>query len=173
MATDRTSPSLTGLDERSSLGAWLDYHRATLLWKVDGLTDEQLLTASTPPSPLNLMGLLRHMADNEVWWFSAVLAGEEVPASEYPSGGPVDDTPDADLLPRADESIDRIRPLFVAACERSRQVFTRVPSLDETGDLRGTPVSARWVATHMLEEYARHNGHADLLREALDGATGE
>jgi len=184
---DRGEPALIGLDERAVLAGWLDHHRTVLLRKVDGLTDAQLLTPSVPPSSLNLLGLLRHMADNEVWWFQAVLGGVDVPDGEWPSAGPTgepagdsaagadragDGDPHADLHPPATENLARIRPLFLDACARSRAVFAGLGSLDDEGDLRGTPVSARWVASHVVEEYARHNGHADLLREVLDGATG-
>lgn len=179
MTDSRVEPPLTGADERTVLAGWLDSHRATLLRKVDGLTDAELLTPSVPPSTLNLLGLLRHMADNEVWWFQAVLAGVDVPDDGWPSAGktaPVGSgggDPDADLHPPAGETLSRVRPLFLEACDRSRAVLAGLGSLDVQGDLRGSPVSARWVATHMVEEYARHNGHADLLREVIDGSTGE
>ena len=174
MATASTEPALTGLDERRVLAGWLDHHRATLLRKVDGLTDAQALARSAPPSSLNLLGLVRHMADNEVWWFQAVLAGRDVAAADWPSaaqpGDPED--PDADLDPPPTATLAVAVPLFTAACARSREVLDDIASLDVEADLRGEPVSARWVATHMVEEYARQNGHADLLREAIDGATG-
>jgi len=169
----RVEPALTGTDECAVLGGWLDAHRATLLRKVDGLTEVQLLARAVTPSTLNLLGLLRHMADNEVWWFQAVLAGRAVPDDAWPSAGQPGDDPDAELHPPATETLARVRPLFLDACARSREVLAGLASLDVEGDLRGSPVSGRWVASHMVEEYARHNGHADLLREVLDGSTGE
>jgi hypothetical protein len=177
MTIERVEPALTGSDERRTLGDWLDYHRATLLRKIDGLTDAEARARSVPPSTLSLLGLVRHMADNEVWWFQAVLAGVDVPDGPYPSsaepGGAVPDDPDADLNPPPTATVAATVPLFGAACARSRDIVAGLDSLDAVGDLRGEPVSARWVVTHMLEEYARHNGHADLLRQAIDGVTGE
>lgn len=168
MADDDFEPALTGLDERAMLGGWLDRHRAVLVTKCTGLSDGQLLEAAVPPSTLNLLGLLRHMGDNESWWFAAVIAGEELAPTDWSDS----DDPDADLKPPADATLARTLPAFLAACDRSREILATLPSLDVEGDLRGDRVSARWVVTHMLEEYARHNGHADLLRERLDGATG-
>ena len=170
-----TEPARTGLDERAVLAGWLDHHRATLLRKVDGLSDAELLTASAPPSRLTLTGLLRHMADNELWWFRVVLAGAEEAGVEWPSAAHCadPDDEDSDLFPDDGETLARVRPLFEAACADSRAVLAGLASLDALGTVRGRPVSARWVATHMVEEYARHNGHADLIREAIDGATGD
>jgi len=161
-------PALTGLDERAMLGGWLDTHRAVLVHKCTGLSDAQLRERAVPPSTLCLLGLLRHLSDVEAWWFVAVLAGEEPEPPDWSE----DEDPDADLNPPPDATLAGTLPAYLAACARSRTILAGLESLDVVGDLRGQPVSARWVATHMVEEYARHNGHADLLRERLDGATG-
>jgi uncharacterized damage-inducible protein DinB len=164
--TNRSEPDFFA-DERTMLAGWLDYHRATLAWKCDGLSDEQMRTASVPPSGLSLLGLVRHMVEVERQWFRAVIAGEDVELvySRDDRDGDFNAVPDAD--PAAD--LARWRD----ECARSRQIYAELPSLDATGSLRGEPVSARWAVTHMIEEYARHNGHADLVRERIDGSVGD
>lgn len=155
-------------DERPMLETWLDWHRATLLWKCGGLDGEQLRRRSVEPSTLSLLGLVRHMTDVERAWFRRVLAGEDAPPlywSEANRDGDFDDVDTAD--PAADVAAYRAE---VQAC---RDVAARYPDLEATGSRGGEPVSLRWIYVHMIEEYARHNGHADLLRERIDGATGE
>lgn len=170
VASVDTEPAITGLDEKAMLGGWLDHHRAVLLRKCAGLTEEQARTAAVPPSTLHLLGLLRHMADNEVWWFRERLAGEQITDADYLA---TDDDPDGDLNPPPGATLAEAVERFGAACARSRQIVAALSSLDSEGtDRDGSPMSARWIVTHMLEEYARHNGHADLLRERLDGQTG-
>lgn len=152
------------------LSGWLDHHRAVLFRKCAGLSDEQARAAAVPPSTLHLLGLLRHMADNEIWWFRERLAGERIPDGDYLSTA---DDGDADLNPPPGATLADARTRFETACSQSRAILAALPSLDAEGtDRRGEPMSARWIATHMLEEYARHNGHADLLRERIDGRTG-
>ncbi len=152
---------------RDMLEAWLDFHRETLRWKVDGLDAEQIKERSVPPSSMSLLGLVRHMADVERNWFCRVLAGEDKPgifwSDEYPDGefDQVDDAVVADDVATWQSEIEAAR---AHAAGRS---------LDDTGLRRGQPCSLRWIYLHMIEEYARHNGHADLLRERIDGATGD
>lgn len=163
---ERTPPSNTA-DERSMLEGWLDYHRATLRWKCEGLDDDQLRRRSVPPSSMSLLGVVRHMAEVERSWFRRVLAGEDAPPRYYSDddiNGEFDNVDTADVA----EAFD----YFEAECTRAREVAAE-RSLDDTGIRRGEPVSVRWVLTHMIEEYARHNGHADLLRETIDGAVGD
>src|SRR5579862_4478011 len=152
-------------DERTMLVAWLEYHRATLAVKCDGLTDEQLRARSVSPSTLSLLGLFRHMAGVEYNWFRFWLAGEE---PEPPYEG--DDDFDGADTAGVSETFDYWR----SECEHSREVLARFDSLDEVGAGQkvGAGISVRWTLTHRSEEYARHNGHADLLREAVDGAKG-
>ncbi len=154
--------------EREMLDGWLDLHRAVLRWKCAGLTDDQLRERSAPPSTMSLLGLLRHMTEVERWWFTYQLGGGgNEPlywSDEHPDG-------DFDLVDDADVAADLTA--FDAEVAASRAV-TAGMGLDDTGSRPdGTPLSVRWVLTHLIEEYARHNGHADLLRERIDGATGD
>jgi uncharacterized damage-inducible protein DinB len=163
----RPQPQTVG-SERELLEGFLDFHRATLLWKCDMLTDEQLRERSVPPSGLSLLGLLRHLADVERTWFRQRFMGEDVP-DLYPS----EDDPDTDFTEVATADVAAALDSFRAEIEAARAVV-RDRSLDETfTGPSGTTYSLRWVYLHMIEEYARHNGHADLLRERIDGVTGE
>ena len=166
MTTQRIEPPLTG-GERETLRAYLDWHRATLASKCDGLTDEQLRQRSMPPSTLSLLGLVRHMAEVERAWFRRVLDGQDVPLvwSAERDFQVAYDATDAD------------RAAAFAAWEdemaHARRIERAAPSLDVTGvDRNGTAYSLRLVMLHVIQEYARHNGHADLLREGIDGVTG-
>ena len=170
MATERAEPALDA-GEREMLTGWLDYHRATLAWKCEGLADDQLRQRSVPPSGLTLLGLVRHMAENERAWFRIRLAGEDLP---WAYG--TDDNPDADFddVDTADVAMDFA--WFERECAAARQIVAALPDLDALSRKPGRAgeyFSARWIITHMIEEYARHNGHADLLRERIDGATGD
>jgi len=153
------------------LGAWLDWHRATLAVKCAGLSHDQLRERSAPPSGLSLLGLVRHMADVERGWFRQVLNGEEVPDL-------YDRTTDqdADFTGAASGDVAAAFTAWAAECDLARKAADAAPSLDvmSTGLTgRGNRVSLRWILVHMIEEYARHNGHADLLRERIDGAVGD
>ncbi|MEV8098091.1 DinB family protein [Kitasatospora sp. NPDC085879] len=155
-------------DEREILTAYLDHHRETLALKCVGLTPAQLSEHAVPPSRLTLHGLLRHLAGVERWWLHLQFAGEDTEMLYYS-----DDDPDQDF-----ESLDgdpeKALAVWRAQCERSREIVAAAPSLDATGVHRATgqPVSLRRILVHLIAEYARHDGHADLLRERLDGATG-
>lgn len=157
--------------EKEALDEWVDFHRATLLMKCEGLTSEQLKTRSVEPSALSLLGLVRHMSEVERGWFRRTAAGEKVDF-EYST----DESPDADLLDvdSADASEDLAH--FVAECRRCREATANL-LLDDVVPSRGhhpeRTRNVRWIYLHMIEEYARHNGHADLLRERLDGVTGD
>ena len=151
------------------LGAWLDYHRATLLWKCAGLSNGQLRERSVPPSTMSLLGLVRHMADVERRWFDRVLLGAETPAKYWRDGTWTELRRRRLGRPRADIQD------FVDACAASRRSVAAVESLDSVAvkAYPDRPVTLRWILVHMVEEYARHNGHADLLRERIDGAIGD
>jgi len=156
-------------DERAMLQGWLDLHRDTLLFKCAGLTAEQLKQASADPSKLTLLGLVRHMAEVERAWFRQRVAGERIEgifSSPDNFDGDFDDVADADA-----ESDFATYRAEVAACDAA--VAGR--SMDETFVHPRTrrEMSIRWVYVHMIEEYARHNGHADLIRERIDGVTGD
>ncbi|HSK90051.1 MAG TPA: DinB family protein [Euzebyales bacterium] len=161
-------------DERSMLNQFLDFHRATLLWKVEGLDREQLNT-TTAASTLTLAGLLKHLAVCEDGWFRGALLGEEPALWWRHVDGDAD--PDWDFRTAADDDPADLIARYEHACERSRQAVAGVASLDELGvetsRRTGARYSLRWILLHMIEETARHNGHADLLRDAIDGSTGE
>jgi uncharacterized damage-inducible protein DinB len=154
--------------ERQMLETWLDFHRQTLLGKCSGLTAEQLKERAALPSKLSLLGLVRHMAEVERGWFRRRIAGEHAGylySSEDDPDGEFDHVDSAD----AEQDI----ATYLAEIELARQAAAG-RDLDETffHSHRNAQMSVRWVYVHMIEEYARHNGHADLLRERIDGATG-
>jgi uncharacterized damage-inducible protein DinB len=166
---ERVDPAF-GLGDREMLESWLEFHRATLLMKCAGLSRDQLATRSVPPSSLSLLGLVRHMADVERNWFRRVLAGEPAPGIYWS-----DDNEDGDFndIDAADDA--EAFATLANECDHARSVAAEFGSLDDvgTGLRQGEPVSLRWIYVHMIEEYARHNGHADLLRERIDGVTGD
>jgi hypothetical protein len=156
--------------ERAMLEGWLDWHRGTLLHKCAGLTGEQLAQASVPPSGLSLLGLVRHMADVERTWFRSRVSGEQVAALySHPDGRPGAAFDLADPA-RAEEDF----AILAAEVDACRAAVAALP-LEHTftHGRTGETMSLRWVYVHMIEEYARHNGHADLIRERIDGVTGE
>jgi len=157
-----------GLAERESLVAWVEFHRATLLWKCQGLTDEQLRQRSVPPSSMSLIGLVRHCTEVERNWFQRVLQRKQIDGIYYS-----DNDPDGEFDNVETANIEEDFSIFRDACEESRRVTNAAESLDVTGERRGEQVSLRWILVHVVEEYARHNGHADLIRESIDGATGD
>ncbi|MFC8850741.1 MULTISPECIES: DinB family protein [unclassified Micromonospora] len=158
-------------DERAMLEGWLDYHRQTLLMKCADLTTEQLKTASVEPSGLTLLGLVRHMSEVERWWFRIRAAGQrlgDIYNTEASPDGDLDDIAGADAAADFATFAAEVEAARVAAAGLSLdQTFLR-PRRDGSTD----EISVRWVYLHMIEEYARHNGHADLLRERIDGVTG-
>ncbi|MET8999035.1 DinB family protein [Amycolatopsis sp. NPDC004169] len=171
----RPEPPFDG-DEAGTLLGFLDFHRATLAWKCAGL-DEAGLRATHPPATMTLGGLLKHLAYVEDHWFSHVLAGRD----RMPPFDAVDwaATPDWDWDSAAEDTPEQLRALWETAVERSRAVVTAALA---SGDLAqpaqrtrrdGSAPSLRWILVHLVEEYSRHNGHADLIREAIDGSTGE
>jgi uncharacterized damage-inducible protein DinB len=166
-ATDRQDPPLSGA-ERPLLDGWLDFHRDTLLRKCDGLSAEQLRTRSCEPSTLTLHGLLRHLAEVEGWFNNDLLDGEVAPIFYS------EDRPNDDFDALDDASIEDDAATFRRSVERSRAFSARTPDLDTVcGSRNGADITLRWIYLHMIEEYARHNGHADLLRERIDGTTGD
>ena len=155
-------------DDRTMLPPWLDYQRATLLWKCQLLDGDALARRSVPPSPISLLGIVRHMTLVEWSWFERVFAGLGTPRPI--SGEPEADDDWNDLDPaRAMEDIER----FQRQCDVSREIVAGAESMDELAANFSDDVSLRWIMVHMIEEYARHNGHADLMRELIDGAVGE
>ena len=163
----RPEPPFTG-DERTMLPLWMDYQRSTLLWKCELLDGGDLARQGVPPSPLSLLGIVRHMTLVEWSWFEEVFAGTET-ASPIPTD--LDRDADwNDLNPsRAMEDMER----FQRQCEVSRGIVAGASSFDDVAANGRDTISLRWILVHMIEEYARHNGHADFLREQIDGAVGE
>jgi uncharacterized damage-inducible protein DinB len=174
--TRRTDPPLAG-DEETTLLAFLDYHRATLRLKTEGLSQAQLAT-TLPPSGLSLAGLLKHMALVESNWLSEVFVGEPL----MPPFDTADWESDRDweFTTATQDSPSVLRSLFEESVSRADAIIRVALDL---GGLEGLsakmareaekPYSLRWILVHLIEEYARHNGHADLIRESVDGMTGE
>lgn len=167
MPTERRRPPTTA-DEATTLEAWLDFYRDTLALKCEGLTEEQLRTAAAPPSALTLLGLVQHMTEVERAWFRRTLAQEDVPPV-YPATGEGGHDEGFQLL--ADVSGEQAVAAWREEIAVSRRNYSGL-DLATTAPFHGTQVSLRWIYTHMIAEYARHDGHADLLRERIDGETG-
>ena len=168
-AEDTRAPLPMVGDEREILTAYLDWHRETFALKCAGVPPERLREKGIPPSTMSLHGLLRHLAGVERWWFAIQFAGEDVPMLFYSDDDPNQDFEFGDEGdPAADMEVWR------AECDRSRQIVAAAESLEQTGTRASTgdPVSLRRILVSMIAEYARHDGHADLLRERIDGATG-
>jgi uncharacterized damage-inducible protein DinB len=168
----RTEPPTAG-SELDTLTGFLGWHRGTLELKCSGLDAAALARRSVEPSTLSLLGLVRHMADVERGWFRRLMAGQDAPPRFYSPEDPAGD-------------FDNVRPdpaMVAEAWQAWReeiafadQFIAAAPGLDLVGkreDKWRGPMSLRWVLNHMIEEYARHNGHADLLRERIDGAVGQ
>ncbi|WUS95426.1 DinB family protein [Streptomyces sp. NBC_00708] len=161
----RTPGSLVA-DERETLTGYLNWFRSTLLQKCAGLTGEQLAERTVPPSNLALLGLLRHMAKVERTWFRERFGGQELAPMYDPAQGKDADFEDLDPAAAAD---DYAR--LVEECRLADEIIAGA-SLDDTFTHNGEVFSLRLVHVHMIGEYARHIGHADLVRERLDGVTG-
>ncbi len=165
-------------DERTTLTEFLDYYRSVLLRKIDGVSDDDARRPTVEPSDLNLLGLLRHLADVERSWFRWVFTGAEA-APLFAGVSHPDGDRDGDLHPGPSDTVAAALALWQKEVEHSRSVVA-ASDLDDPAAVVGTrdgqpfgPVNLRWILVHMIEEYARHCGHADLLRERVDGATGD
>jgi uncharacterized damage-inducible protein DinB len=176
MTIERTDPPLAA-DEATTLVAYLDYHRDTLRMKADGLTADQL-SQTLPPSTLTLGGLLKHVALNEASWFGRVLHGR--PMGEPWDSVDWDADPDWEFRTAKDDRPEELRRGMDDAVAQARRDIDEALALGGLEHLsvtssrkEGKQFSLRWILLHMIEEYARHNGHADLIRESIDGATGE
>ncbi len=167
MTMERIGPPLAA-DERETLRTFLDYHRATLAMKCEGLSDEDLRRPSMPPSTLCLLGLVRHMAEVERAWFRRIVNQEDLPL-RWSDTGDFQEAYEAQKATRAEAFT-----AWEEEIEHARRIEREAESLDSTvpcpkwdGD-----VSLRMVMLHLIHEYARHNGHADFLREGIDGTVG-
>jgi uncharacterized damage-inducible protein DinB len=165
---DRPLPPLNA-DERTTLESWLDFHRATLAMKCEGLDDEQAAQTSVPPSGFTLTGLVQHLAEVERNWFRRVLAGEHAPPIYDPGADP--DGPDGGFDLAENATLNAALATWHEEIARARDLCA-ARALTDTGRFMGQDVSLRWIYVHLIEEYARHNGHADLIRERIDGTTG-
>lgn len=147
---------------------FLDFHRATLAMKCEGLSEEELRRRSMPPSTLTLLGLVRHMAEVERAWFRRVINGEDIPLV-WSDEGDYQVAYDAEGSTRSEAFA-----AWEAEVEHSRRIEREAESLDVLGHQPswGEDVSLRLVMLHLIHEYARHNGHADFLREGIDGVVG-
>jgi uncharacterized damage-inducible protein DinB len=155
------------LGEREMLEQWLEFHRTTLLLKCEGLDDAGRKARPVATSALSLHGLVRHMAEVERNWFRRVLLKE--PSAPWIWFDP--EVEDSELVPLDDASWDADVAAWQAECDASRRTAAAF-DLDDTGIRHGQACSLRWIYVHMVEEYARHNGHADLIRELVDGRVG-
>ncbi|GAA3549986.1 DinB family protein [Kribbella ginsengisoli] len=163
---ERTRP-LQEADERATLNSLLDFLRATVVNKVAGLTDEQASTRSVPASALNPAGLVKHLTGTERFWFAIDFAAQDI---EWPWP---DDNPHGAFTLSPDDTLASLVAAYQAECTRSRAVVAAAPSLDDPAQGQGMTFNLRYALNHMIEETARHLGHLDLLRESIDGSTGQ
>ena len=170
MIEDLTDPRRTEppyvLTEREMLEAWLEFHRTTLLLKCEGLDDAGRKARPVQTSSLSLHGLVRHMAEVERGWFRRTLLNDAAAGYIWSDGAD-----DQELVPLDDADWETDLEIWKHECALSRAAAA-TKQLDDTGLRRGEPCSLRWIYVHMIEEYARHNGHADLIRELVDGQVG-
>ncbi|MFG3254708.1 DinB family protein [Streptomyces sp. NPDC048172] len=156
------------LSERQLLEGWLTWHRETLLAKCAGLDGAQLARTAVEPSNLTLLGLVRHMAEVERFWFRRSLAGEDV-GEVFTAPGDGDEGIEGVDAAHAERDFARYRA-ETGACDAAAAAQPLDADFTSAHDIR---LSLRWVYVMMIQEYARHNGHADFLRERTDGATGD
>jgi uncharacterized damage-inducible protein DinB len=169
MAGPRRSPPFACADERTTLVDWLDFQRSTLAVKCADLSETQLHLAAVPPSPLTLLSLVQHMAQVERHWFRRVLAGEDIGPIYGTAAGPEgasDGFAFVDVV-----SAEQVLATWAAEIARAR-TNALAYGLDEERRYRNWDTNLRNIYAHMISEYARHNGHADLIRERIDGQTG-
>ena len=170
---DRTDPPAQA-DETTMLVAFLDYYRASLILKSVGLTDEQARACAVPPSDLNISGLIRHMAEVERNWFQRWFIENDAPPIYYG-----DDDPDGDIHTGPNDTLADAIAVWEKEVQRAREIATAARPDDVAKHVATDPHRAgfqpnmRWILNHMIEEYARHCGHADLLRQCIDGVVGD
>jgi uncharacterized damage-inducible protein DinB len=172
MTVSRVDPPLEA-DETATLVGFLDYHRATLRMKVEGLDPAQL-QATLAPSSMTLGGMVKHLALVEHWWSHCVFEGHEY--AEPWASADWDTDPDWDWHSAAGQRLEELEALLARESAATDEVVRRTGDLGRLSQRPGrdgSRFSLRWILTHLVEEYARHNGHADLLRESIDGRIGE
>jgi len=154
-------------DELEMLKAYLDHYRETFELKCAGVAPDRLSERTSPPSRMSLHGLARHLAGVERWWFAINFAGIDLPMLYYS-----DDDPDQDFESLDSDPLEALE-VWRAECERSRGIVDDAPDLDAKGAIaRNGSYTLRWLMLRMIAEYAQHAGHADFLREGIDGAVG-
>ena len=152
-------------DEKTTLLAALQSHREVLLWKLEGLSDKEIRRPLVP-SGTNLVGLVKHLANAEYGWFCETFGRPTEPLTD------ISQDPEADMRAADGESTEEIVSFYRRACAAADAAILELP-LDATGtSYAGTTVSLRWVLVHMIEDTVRHAGHADIIRELIDGGTG-
>lgn len=169
--TKPPTDDVAAADERATLTTFLDYQREILARKAAGLTDEQARLTACPPSDMTILGLIRHMADVEQGWSMRAVLGAEVEPMYSGSAHP-DGDKDGDFHPPADATIEDALSTYWSVIGESNRIFARA-GLDDIEASSRAMYSVRWILVHLVEEYARHCGHADLLRQAIDGETGD
>jgi uncharacterized damage-inducible protein DinB len=155
------------LPELATLGRYLDLYRDVVHWKVEGV-DLEAAKRPMVPSGTNLLGVVKHLAYVERWWFQSVIAGDDVDFPDWAT-----DEPDADFRITDDESIESVLAFYDVECERSREILAGLDDPDALRSAYGEDISVRRILVHMVEEVARHAGHMDILRELIDGAVGD
>jgi hypothetical protein len=154
-------------DELSMLKAYLEHHRESVELKCSGVPPPRMSERGAPPSTMSLHGVLRHLAGVERWWFAINFAGMDLPMLYYS-----DADPDQDFESLDGDPLEAMR-VWRAECQRSREIVDAAGSVDEVGVVsRDGDYTLRWLMLRMIGEYAQHAGHADLLREGIDGAVG-
>lgn len=161
---NRNHPPAAG-DEKTMLLAFLDFQRQTVIWKIAGLTKESACQ-TLPSSTMHMLGLVKHLAYVERSWFQRGVGGREVSVPW------TKEDPDADWRAEPEDTVEGIVEFYKGEIAVSNVIIAE-RDLDETFKGRDREISLRWVMLHMIEETARHAGHADILREAIDGTTGE
>lgn len=153
-------------DEKTTLESFLDWYRDAMVRKVEGL-DREAATRKLVPSSTTLLGMVKHLGFVERGWFQGTFLGEPVQRLRTQAD------PDAEFRIEPNESVDEIVRRYVEACNRSREIVAGANLSDRARRSDRSNYTLRWIMVHMIEETARHAGHADILREQIDGATGE
>ena len=159
------------VDERTTLLAFLGHQRSFLVRKAEGLTEDQARMATCQPSDLTMLGLIRHAAEVERWWAQRSLLGLDV-RTIYTREAHPDGDEDGDFHPPPDATLVSALETLSGEIDEADRAF-RAVSLDDIEQCDRAFYSVRWILVHLIEEYARHLGHADLIRQAIDGQTGD
>lgn len=167
MSDSRPKDEVAAADERATLMAFLRHQRRFLIRKASGLTDEQVRLASCPPSDLTLLGLVRHAAEVERYWAKTSFGGLDV-GHLYESEA----DPDGDFHPPPEATLADALEILRDEADEADRIYAGA-RLDDIEKCDRNFYSLRWILVHLIEEYARHLGHADLIRQAIDGQTGE